>query len=128
VGQGSNFIKFLGLHWGQFPEKWEIKKGKHPLSHAAFEPEDSRHIEGMSGMTLAVPAWDVMEVLQMPVFEKQRSEDRKKISEQLAMTPVAESALERPSGEVAADNLRHREDFNRLLNVAAKTPPQDDET
>jgi hypothetical protein len=54
----------LGVHWGQFPESWEIKRRK----SASTQPNHtllpaSEFVEGLSGMTCVVPAWELLDVL-----------------------------------------------------------------
>jgi len=72
----DHFVKLLGLHWGQFPERWEIKnKEKRTIPpEAVLEQGDERYIEGMSGMTLAIPAWDIRDFLDVPKLVNERAE------------------------------------------------------
>jgi hypothetical protein len=65
---GRGFLKFLGIHWGQFPEEWETRG-----------PDDvvGQYFKGVSGMTLALPAWSVREVLDLPIFRAQREREDK---------------------------------------------------
>jgi len=129
AGPAGHFVLFLGLHWGQFPEAWEIKEGKAPDTHAAPVSGNDRYIKGMSGMTLAVPAWDILEFLQMPQFELERKrelEDLRKTGR--ILHPVAETAEKTAEAAASDENPQHREDFTSLLNAAAKTKPQGDQT
>jgi hypothetical protein len=66
----------LGIHFAQFPEMWEdTSKGKlrHNESH---EPllTDGKYIKGLSGMTCVLPAWSIIDVLNMPILRKMRGE------------------------------------------------------
>ena len=60
-------LKFLGIHWAQFPETWELRD-KSSLQEARKKHlvTEGGYIEGMSGMTCVIPAWQVLEVLDMP--------------------------------------------------------------
>jgi len=98
AGPTGHFLRFLGLHWGQFPEEWEIKKRKAPSAHGAAVSADEDSIKGMSGMTLAVPAWDILEFLKMPQFEEERRRELETLrnalnkDDRISSRPVAESA------------------------------------
>lgn len=61
----DNFIMFLGVHWGQFPEEVELK-GATP---------GPQYVKGMSGMTCVLPAWTLDEVLNMPELREARRKD-----------------------------------------------------
>jgi hypothetical protein len=122
----SHFIKLLGLHWGQFPEQWEIKtKAKSKLStEALLDQKNERYVEGMSGMTLAIPAWIIRDFLDMPKMKKEREEALKEIlsARGSGRVPITESASPPANGE----NPTHREDFTRLVGAAARKPKQED--
>lgn len=68
----THFIKLLGIHWGQFPELWEIETGAKPSANSVALSGDARYVKGMSGMTLAVPSWIIKEMLEMPKFREER--------------------------------------------------------
>jgi hypothetical protein len=122
----DHFVMLLGLHWGQFPEQWEIKTKKKSKRYAEslLDQANERYIEGMSGMTLAIPGWTIRDFLDMPKMVEEREEA---VSELLALRdkhrgPVAESASPPANGE----NPTHREDFTRLVGAAArKQEPED---
>lgn len=117
----SHFIKLLGIHWGQFPEQWEIKEKKKTVIGEVFAHADKRYIEGMSGMTMAVPAWDLREFLDMKKFQDLRNEAIEQIRRVRGLGPVAESATKPTDG-----NPQHQEDFKALLGEAARKRPQGD--
>jgi hypothetical protein len=60
-------FRLLGIHWGQFPEKWELKAsdeiGEGRKNDLIIE---GAYVEGMSGMTCVVPAWEIDRLLDMP--------------------------------------------------------------
>jgi hypothetical protein len=67
---GGHLMKLLGIHWGQFPERWELSS--HPSSAEdadSGEAElivDGQYVKGLSGMTCVVPAWDIVKTLEDP--------------------------------------------------------------
>lgn len=131
---GGHMLLLLGLHWGQFPEEWEIKGDKarpSNLRRAGMVP-DNQYIEGLSGMTCVIPAADILEVLDMPELKRMREdieiEIERSVGKQLRNAPKPESRAASPLGDPPADDAEpnHRERFTALLNAAAKTPPQAD--
>lgn len=66
---GTNHLSLLGIHWGQFPEIWEVTSEGSLKDEASAsgvkEPllTDGRYIKGLSGMTCVLPAWSILEVL-----------------------------------------------------------------
>jgi hypothetical protein len=122
----STLFNFVGIHWSQFPEELEIsgkikrytkkqanKKKKESLPEGAY-------IEGMSGMTCVIPAWEILEVLNMPKFKKQRDDFDKAANRPIS--PKPESA----SPPATDENPTHREDFMRLVGAAARKPAPED--
>jgi hypothetical protein len=120
-------FKLLGIHWGQFPEKWEL--------HDAEKIEEAKcsdlivegsYVEGMSGMTCVIPAWDIMEVLDMPELKSPRdayfAKAQAKISKSSA--PKPESAASDADLPASDENPNHRADFTHLVDAAARKPPQ----
>lgn len=57
--QDSKFL-LLGIHWGQFKETMPIKGC------------ENEHVIGMSGMTMAIPSWKILDLLQAEKLVKQR--------------------------------------------------------
>lgn len=97
LGGNNQFMALLGLHWGQFPEKWEIRK-EAKKSTEANEPhvaEYENYVQGMSGMTLAAPSWAILDLLehekvQKIIAEREDEEIRRRAKQ--GMPPVAETA------------------------------------
>ena len=67
---GGHLMKLLGIHWGQFPERWELS-GRVPSAEDADPAEaelivEGQYVKGLSGMTCVVPAWDILKTLAAP--------------------------------------------------------------
>jgi hypothetical protein len=132
------YLGLLGIHWGQFPELWEIEKGVQPKneSEAGTLILEGQYVKGLSGMACVLPAWTILEVLKMPEIVERRRKNTESVfmpKLQNDATPIAEtakssSAAAKASPRAEDENPNHREDFNSLLNAAARTPPQDDQT
>lgn len=107
----------LGIDWGH------IHSTEPVLDKSTGLPVPTKeYVRSNSGMVGVVPAWKLRELLYLPRFKEQRmSEDQEQIETRGATSDVAHP--ERPA---TADNPSQKEDFNRLLNAAAKKKPQDD--
>jgi len=119
------FVRLLAVHWDQFPERWEIEQG-HPKTEEGISLSDNaQYIKGLSGMTLAAPAWAIRELLDTPKLKHERFVATEQ--EKLRRAADGEWSL---SGETAADpaNPHHKEDFMRLLGAAAKAKPRAGQT
>lgn len=68
-------FNLLGIHWGQFPEKWEISNPEliSESDRSSFIPKRA-YVSGLSGMTCVIPAWEIMEVINMPKLQSLRNE------------------------------------------------------
>jgi hypothetical protein len=116
-------IGFLGIHWGQFPEEWELHRKQHPIKEARKRGliTKSEYVKGMSGMTCVIPAWQILEVLNLQKLKNQRDAADSNLSERRLARPLPESAAKK-------SNPNHLEDFTRLVDVAARKRPQGDQT
>lgn len=117
--RSKSYFRLLGIHWGQFPERWELSEVSNIVeSRRSGLITDGRYVEGMSGMTCVIPAWQILEVLDMPKFKGPRD---KAIAE--AEHPMG-AAFKKPKAESSPvhddENPKAREDFNSLLSKAAK--------
>jgi hypothetical protein len=70
--QPGNYFGLLGIHWGQFPEDMEIKDKKQLEGETTSLILDGKYVKGLSGMTCVLPAWIILEVLNMPKLKKLR--------------------------------------------------------
>lgn len=128
---GVNLLKLLGIHFSQFPEMWEIVEGRKPLPDSSKEPliTEGKYVRGLSGMTCVLPAWSIMEVLNMPKLKEQRRivDD---MSEQDALRnqtrPVPEVAS--PPTQAASNDWLEPEEAARRRDETVRrmlaTPPQ----
>lgn len=64
----------LGVHCGQFPEPWEIKRQNVTV--------ESEYVEGFSGMTMAIPAWSIPGLLDHPQFVERQKAAWEKLADQ----------------------------------------------
>jgi hypothetical protein len=129
------YLGLLGIHWGQFPEMWEIEKGVATTlqSEAGSLILEGNYVKGLSGMACVLPAWTILEVLKMPKLIELRRDHTKNVIEPqlkrdgLVPTPEVKGATGAavPDGDA---NPNHLADFTRLVDVAARKRPQDDQT
>jgi hypothetical protein len=135
--KSSQLFELLGIHWGQFPERWELHNANALKEARKDLIVEGGYVKGMSGMTCVIPAWNILEVLKMPELVALREPeiaDAKKRNllrvqperPSAKPSPVAESVERRDAPAAADENPQHREDFTSLLNAAAKKPPQGD--
>lgn len=124
---GVTFFALLGIHFAQFPEIWEVSDKGRLLNQSTKEPllTDGKFIRGLSGMTCVLPAWSIMEVLNLPELKSHRDSVNaflKQKTAQDASKPTAESSSPPANGE----NPNHLEDFNQLLRRASVSPVKSD--
>ena len=76
-----HYVKLLGMHWGQFPEKWEIinQHSSSGIMPQANLMANGNFIEGLSGMALAVPAWTILDLLEEANLKSMRSAAEKTV-------------------------------------------------
>jgi hypothetical protein len=60
-----NWLGLLGILWGQFPEEWKATDTQNNL----------HYIKGMSGMSCVLPAWTILEVLNLAKLQEARRLD-----------------------------------------------------
>jgi hypothetical protein len=116
--QGRTIFKFLGMHWGQFTEEWQIKQRL--VAQEAAPKLKQEYVSGLSGMTCVVPAWKIMEVLEMPTIKAKREKAKATRRAPKGDAVVLESARKKPSGD---DNPNHERDFENLLSDAIENEP-----
>ncbi len=116
---GTAEFLFLGIHYAQFPEMWEIGEfQKRPGAHSTVPlVTDGKYVKGLSGMTLALPAWLVEEVINMPKLKSQREAIDSHLSARghARPQPIAEADI--PEAEAAQ---KRDAALSRALNTAPK--------
>jgi hypothetical protein len=125
------FVRLLGVHCGQFPEV--VKAYKSPIAACRSSVREVRgdaikdgdELWIPSGMTTVVPASRISELLNAPQLEAERRARENERQRDWMKMPWPEAVSEPPTTE---ENPRHKEDFNRLLDAAARKPKQDDQT
>jgi hypothetical protein len=121
---------FLGIHVGQFPEEWEAGISKAEMSDGkkrglVMECDyASIRIQGVSGMTIVIPAWYITRAIdELPGLVPMREIREKKLRLKKRTAMVSEKVA---PFEKAHHNPNHKEDFTALLSAAArKREPKD---
>lgn len=108
--EAQTMFALLGIHWGQFSERWELAGLKSIAEDAKAKhlTTDETFVKGFSGMTCVAPAWKIAEVLNMKKFIDQREDASRKLKNESGL--ILESA---PIAQTGDDLLK------RMLN----TPP-----
>ena len=72
-GEIHFFLFLLGIHWGQFPEEWEIVL-REKLTEVMRQNliTDGNYIRGVSGMTCVIPAQKILDLLDIPKYRNER--------------------------------------------------------
>jgi hypothetical protein len=71
LDQGPYF-RLIGMHWGQFAERWEIERTDADEIEMQSYVTIGSFVNGFSGMTCTLPAWQIQDVLQMPELRESR--------------------------------------------------------
>ena len=116
---GASLVALLGIHWGQFPEMWEITP-KGELKYQDQEVGDQsliaggRFIKGLSGMTCVLPAWHILGVLNMSKIKEERDREDARLQQTIGDIPIAEAAGPEESSDKGDAILA------RMLNTPSK--------
>jgi hypothetical protein len=121
------FITLLGIHAGQYPEKIRAKKVRRKAESSDDILRDRDSLEVPSSMTIVVPAWEFLKLLNVKNLREQRAERERQqaIRDGEKNRAAPESADE---AELESDNPDHKEDFMRLLSAAGQKQPRDGQT
>ncbi|MGO9621154.1 MAG: hypothetical protein ACLPT6_07090 [Desulfobaccales bacterium] len=117
-----SFLNLLGIHWGQFEERYPIVSYKQLALQQSIIKE-GEYAKGLSGMTCVIPADRILELLNIQKLKDKRIEEDALLETHFQETgypPEPESAI--PNTE----NPQHKEDFTSLVSAAVKTKLQDD--
>ncbi len=78
---GGHYLKLLGIHWGQFPELWEIVNPSKPRAEKnAALIKKGAYIKGLSGMTCVIPAEEIYKLIYSPELVAMREKEEKVIA------------------------------------------------
>ncbi len=138
--RAHQMFQLLGIHWGQFPEEWELRDKSSRAESRNDLILEGGYVRGMSGMTCVIPAWHIIEVLEMPELanlrqpemdraERERQELMTKIHSTLPRTESAAPTTESVATKTPLPNDTKpipREGFMRLIDEAARKPSQAD--
>ena len=118
---GTSLLAFLGIHWGQFPERWEVTiqgdlKEQHAESNGRVLVTGRRYVEGLSGMTCVLPAWCIEEVLNMPELQRKRDQEDAEIRKNRGDIPIAEASTSEGVSSAQGDAL-----LSRMLRAPPKS-------
>jgi hypothetical protein len=115
---GPSVFALLGIHWGQFPEEWEVTDHGEVIQGRSRDDllSGKRYIRGLSGMTCVLPAWRIKEVLDMPKLKDERAASYINERPGFPTVPIAETA-EPNEGEAEAAG-------DRILKRMLNTPPK----
>jgi len=125
----NTFLMLLGIHAGQYPERVEARKIKKTFGESDDIVRDRDKLKIPSSMAVVAPAWEIINLLNQPIFATQRQErdnrmnaerDKKNLPEPESVAPA-----EKPASADDA-NPNHQADFTRLVDVAARKRPQGD--
>jgi hypothetical protein len=124
----NRFLRLFGIHVAQFYDEVEVTKvnaGAEKKGKGAGPIKDGDAIRFPGSMSIIVPAWEILKLLECPDLKKQR-EDRKERKRRDDLNDPKRGAVvleSRTETKVALepDNPSHKEDFTSLLNAAAKS-------
>lgn len=123
----NTFLMLLGIHAGQYPERVEAKKIKQLIAESSDDSiiRDGDKLKIPSSMTIVVPAWEIVNLLNLEVFQMQRKKRDEKIKKERDERDAVEPEIAEEISS-SADNPTHREDFMRLSGAAARKQTLDE--
>ena len=96
---GKTLLAVLGIHYAQFPERWEIAKGTPGAVTSVSEApltKDGDQVIGMSGMTCVLPSYCIREVFELPKIKAMLAAGEAQLEQEIrqgaAQAPTAETA------------------------------------
>jgi hypothetical protein len=116
------FWGLLGIHCGQFWDTINVKIKKKPKTeNASIKEGDELEIQG--GMTIVIPAERIIKLLNLEIFEMARQKRENDRDDDCRPHPEAIEGAPQATNA----NPTHLEDFSRLVDVAARKRPRDDQ-
>ncbi len=78
---GANKVRFLGVNWGQIIYPTEIKEHIISIETNAIRPgeREAKFVSLNTGMNGVIPAWKLLELLNLPWLVEARSRTHKTI-------------------------------------------------
>jgi hypothetical protein len=76
-------FKLLGIHTGQYDERWEIynqPRNSESMRRRSIIEGDRAYVKGVSGMTCALPASRILEVLGEPQLRDLRNRNEAQVT------------------------------------------------
>jgi len=87
----NTLFALLGIHWGQFPEEWQIRNpDKISESDRRSLINNGGYISGVSGMTCVIPSSEILDVLELPKLVELRKQKESLTRHHLLLEPRAE--------------------------------------
>jgi hypothetical protein len=104
-----HYVKLLGIHWGQFPEKWELKEERPAPWKAAADiaglVTDGHYVEGLSGMSCVAPSSAMIELLGHQTLQAMRDQIEENMSPEMSrcLLPKCDRSYRGGSAKQALD-------------------------
>jgi len=126
--ENNIFLRLLGIHAAQYPEKakvWKPRKLKSEADDDVIRYGDEIWIN--SGTTIVVPAWEIRALLNKSCFLERRKEREDRMKRENEGAPILEVVDAEESARPAKEgDERHAERFTALLDAALGKPKQGD--
>lgn len=120
----------LGVHWGNIIEPWQVETKIVKTRQAALAPNEAEidMVYANTGMNGVVPAWRLLELLNMPKVKGPRAKEENDEKERQKRTnPGAALQSSGGGGRPSIDaNPNHQEDFSSLVSAAARRRARED--
>jgi hypothetical protein len=128
----NTFLMLLGVHCAQYHERVEARKIKKVTGETGDNiVRDRDRLRIPSSMAIVVPAWEIVNLLNLPFFTqiRERRDEMRRQQRDRDDIPEPEAtigpAVDQPALPASDANPNHLRDFNRLVDVAARKKPKD---
>jgi len=133
--QENTFLMVLGVHCAQYHERVEARKIKKVTGETDDNiVRDRDRLRIPSSMAIVVPAWEIVNLLNLPFFKqiRERRDEMRRQQRDWDDIPEPEATIgppvDQPSLPASDANPNHLGDFKRLVDVAARKRPQGGQT
>jgi hypothetical protein len=123
--KSNTFLMLLGIHAGQYPERVEARKETRTRAEVDDIVRDRDKLKIPSSMAVVVPAWEVVNLLNLPIFKVQRNKRGEQRQRELDQKNTPEPEANETASPTSDANPNHLKDFTRLVDVAARKKPKD---